>query len=110
MIELVGQSEVLGARIKVVGVGGGGGNAVNTMIASGLPGVEFITANTDMQALGASLAGTKLQLGAQLTKGLGAGAGGAGVAESAINRRRFESADDAPTFGATAESGRAWRF
>jgi len=74
MIELVGQSEVLGARIKVVGVGGGGGNAVNTMIASGLPGVEFITANTDMQALGASLAGTKLQLGAQLTKGLGAGA------------------------------------
>jgi len=74
MIELIGKSEVLGARIKVVGVGGGGGNAVNTMISSGLPGVEFITANTDMQALGASLATTKIQLGAQLTKGLGAGA------------------------------------
>jgi len=74
MIELVGKPEVLGARIKVVGVGGGGGNAVNTMIATGLPGVEFLTANTDMQALGASLAPTKVQLGAQLTKGLGAGA------------------------------------
>jgi len=74
MIELVGRTEVLGARIKVVGVGGGGGNAVNTMIASGLPGVEFITANTDMQALGASLAPAKIQLGVQLTKGLGAGA------------------------------------
>jgi cell division protein FtsZ len=73
MIELVGSSEVLGAHIKVVGVGGGGGNAVNTMIASGLPGVEFITANTDMQALGVSLANTKVQLGAELTKGLGAG-------------------------------------
>jgi len=74
MIELVGKAEVLGARIKVIGVGGGGGNAVNTMIASGLPGVEFLTANTDMQSLGASLAATKIQLGAQLTKGLGAGA------------------------------------
>ncbi len=74
MIELVGRTDVLGARIKVVGVGGGGGNAVNTMIASGLPGVEFIAANTDLQALGASLASTKMQLGAQLTKGLGAGA------------------------------------
>jgi cell division protein FtsZ len=74
MIELVGKMEVLGAHIKVVGVGGGGGNAVNTMIATGLPGVEFLTANTDMQALGASLATTKIQLGAQLTKGLGAGA------------------------------------
>jgi cell division protein FtsZ len=74
MIELVGKSEAMGARIKVIGVGGGGGNAINTMIASGLPGVEFIAANTDMQALGASLASTKIQLGAQLTKGLGAGA------------------------------------
>ena len=73
MIELV-NSEVVGARIKVVGVGGGGGNAVNTMIASALLGVEFVTANTDMQALGCSLAPTKLQLGGQLTKGLGAGA------------------------------------
>lgn len=74
MIELVGGNEVLGARIKVVGIGGGGGNAVNTMISSGLPGVEFIAANTDSQALGVNFAPIKLQLGAQLTKGLGAGA------------------------------------
>jgi cell division protein FtsZ len=62
------------ARIKVVGVGGGGGNALNTMIHSGLDGVEFIAANTDMQALEANLAATKIQLGPALTKGLGAGA------------------------------------
>ena len=62
------------ARIKVVGVGGGGGNAVNTMIASGLEGVEFIAANTDIQALESNLAGQKLQLGLDLTRGLGAGA------------------------------------
>ena len=62
------------ARIKVVGVGGGGGNAVNTMIASGLEGVEFIAANTDVQALESNLAGQKLQLGLELTRGLGAGA------------------------------------
>jgi len=63
----------LGARIKVVGVGGGGGNAVNTMIAAGLQGVDFVTANTDAQALKANLATVKLQLGTQFTKGLGAG-------------------------------------
>lgn len=62
------------ARIKVVGVGGGGGNALNTMIHSGLEGVEFIAGNTDMQALEANLAPTKIQLGPALTKGLGAGA------------------------------------
>jgi cell division protein FtsZ len=74
MIELVDRGDALGARIKVVGVGGGGGNAVNTMIASSLAGVDFIAANTDMQALGANLAFTKIQLGRQLTQGLGAGA------------------------------------
>lgn len=63
-----------GAKIKVVGVGGGGCNAVNTMIRHGLGGVEYIVANTDAQALNASLAGTKIQLGAEVTKGLGAGA------------------------------------
>ncbi len=63
----------LGARIKVVGVGGGGGNAVNTMIAAGLQGVDFMTANTDAQALKANLASVKLQLGTAFTKGLGAG-------------------------------------
>jgi len=63
-----------GAYIKVLGVGGGGGNAVNTMIASGLQGVEFITANTDLQALESTQADVRLQLGANLTRGLGAGA------------------------------------
>lgn len=62
------------ANIKVIGVGGGGGNAVNTMITAGLTGVEFITANTDLQSLERSLAPQKIQIGAQLTRGLGAGA------------------------------------
>jgi cell division protein FtsZ len=66
--------EELPAKIKVVGVGGGGGNAVNRMIQSGIKGVEFIVANTDVQAMKNSLAPVKIQLGAQLTKGLGAGA------------------------------------
>jgi cell division protein FtsZ len=63
-----------GAKIRVVGVGGGGCNAVNTMIKSGLTGVEYIVANTDQQALNANLAPTKIQLGVEVTKGLGAGA------------------------------------
>lgn len=65
---------ITGAKIKVVGVGGGGCNAVNTMIRHGLSGVEYIVANTDSQALHASLAPIKIQLGAEVTKGLGAGA------------------------------------
>lgn len=64
----------IGANIKVVGVGGGGGNAVSTMIDSGMSGVEFVVANTDIQALNSNKAGMKLQLGNDLTKGLGAGA------------------------------------
>ena len=68
------ESLKMGAKIKVIGVGGGGCNAVNTMIKSGLTGVEYIVANTDAQALNASLAPTKIQLGVQVTKGLGAGA------------------------------------
>jgi cell division protein FtsZ len=63
-----------GARIKVIGVGGGGNNAVNRMIAAGVEGVEFISANTDVQALQLSNAPVKLQLGVKLTSGLGAGA------------------------------------
>jgi cell division protein FtsZ len=63
-----------GARIKVIGVGGGGGNAVNRMIAAQLAGVEFIAANTDVQALKLSQAPVKLQIGVRLTAGLGAGA------------------------------------
>ena len=63
-----------GARIKVVGVGGGGSNAVNRMVTAGLDGVEFIVANTDLQALKLNAAPHKLQIGSKLTKGLGAGA------------------------------------
>ena len=61
------------AVIKVIGVGGGGGNAINTMINSGIEGIEFIAANTDLQALKLSQASTKIQLGPRLTRGLGAG-------------------------------------
>src|ERR1700686_2797982 len=63
-----------GAKIKVIGVGGGGCNAVNRMIRAKVEGVEFIAANTDQQALKLSQAPVKLQLGSKLTKGLGAGA------------------------------------
>jgi cell division protein FtsZ len=63
-----------GARIKVVGVGGGGGNAVSRMVQAGLSGVEFMVANTDAQALRANPAPVKIQIGSKLTKGLGAGA------------------------------------
>src|SRR6476661_2645593 len=62
------------AKIKVIGVGGGGGNAVNRMICAGVEGVEFIVANTDLQALQMSRAPVKIQLGTKLTNGLGAGA------------------------------------
>jgi cell division protein FtsZ len=66
--------ETRGACIKVVGVGGGGGNAVSRMIASGLQGIEFIAVNTDLQALRSNRAPVKIQIGGKLTKGLGAGA------------------------------------
>ncbi|PYS86242.1 MAG: cell division protein FtsZ [Acidobacteria bacterium] len=64
---------ITGAKIKVIGVGGGGGNAVNRMIDAGIKGVEFIVANTDLQALNASKAPIKIQLGSKSTRGLGAG-------------------------------------
>lgn len=64
----------IGANIKVVGVGGGGSNAVSTMIDGHMTGVEFVVANTDIQALNSHKAGQKIQLGKELTKGLGAGA------------------------------------
>jgi len=63
-----------GARIKVIGVGGGGSNAVNRMVQAGFNGVEFLVVNTDLQALRQSVAPVKLQIGNKLTKGLGAGA------------------------------------
>ena len=62
------------AKIKVIGVGGGGGNAVNRMIAAEVRGIEFMAANTDVQALTKCQAPLKLQLGKQMTRGLGAGA------------------------------------
>ena len=64
---------ITGAKIKVIGIGGGGGNAVNRMIAAGIKNVEFIVANTDLQALNHSKAPMKLQLGSELTRGLGSG-------------------------------------
>src|ERR1700722_5214550 len=77
----------LGANIKVVGVGGGGGNAVNTMVAGNLVGAEFIVCNTDTQALLSNRAGKKVQLGEKLTKGLGAGANPEGGREAALESR-----------------------
>ena len=71
---LFSEEQLQGAKIKVIGVGGGGSNAVNRMIRAKVEGVEFIAANTDLQALKMSHAPVKLQLGAKLTKGLGAGA------------------------------------
>ena len=73
MFEIVEQVS-LNARIKVIGIGGGGGNAINTMIGAKLSGVDFIVANTDAQSLEASRAPVKIQLGGTVTKGLGAGA------------------------------------
>lgn len=68
------ENKNMAAKVKIIGIGGGGNNAINTMISYKLTGVEFIAANTDAQALAANLAPIKIQLGANLTKGLGAGA------------------------------------
>jgi cell division protein FtsZ len=96
-----------GARIKVIGVGGGGCNAVNTMIRSGLTGVEYIVANTDSQALNASLAETKIQLGGNVTKGLGAGANPEVGRKAAIEdyERLSEALDGADMVFVTAGMG-----
>lgn len=75
------------AKIKVIGVGGGGGNAVNTMISSSLHGVDFINANTDAQALGVSNSPIKIQIGTQITKGLGAGSNPEIGRQSALESR-----------------------
>lgn len=74
MFELTDSVERNSAKIKVIGIGGGGGNAVNTMISYNLQGVDFMAANTDTQALGAAAAPVKIHLGTEMTKGLGAGA------------------------------------
>lgn len=86
------------ARITVVGVGGAGGNAINNMIASNLHGVEFVAINTDMQALETSLAPVKVQIGANLTRGLGAGSNpeigrDAALEDSAVIAEYLEGSD-----------------
>jgi cell division protein FtsZ len=74
MFEILEQASMNSARIKVIGIGGGGGNAVNTMIGAKLSGVDFMVANTDAQSLEKSHAPVRIQLGGTVTKGLGAGA------------------------------------
>jgi cell division protein FtsZ len=86
-ISIIDEPPITGARIKVIGVGGGGGNAVNRMIDAGIEGIEFIVANTDLQALKRSRASVKIQLGGRLTKGLGAGA------DPEVNDRKAEDTD-----------------
>ena len=85
-IELV-ENDLPKAQIRVIGVGGGGGNAVNNMIMSGMTGVEFVAVNTDAQDLERSLAPRRFQLGGQLTKGLGAGANPEVGREAALEDR-----------------------
>ena len=74
--------------IKVIGIGGGGGNAINRMVETGVKGVEFIAANTDKQALNQSKADVKIQLGTALTDGKGAGANPAIGKEAAIESKK----------------------
>src|SRR5438105_13245912 len=83
------ESATQNARMKVVGVGGGGGNAVNRMIDEHLEGVEFISVNTGAQGLLASKSGVKIQIGKKLTRGLGAGAR-PGIGRQAIEENRDE--------------------
>ncbi|HQU19808.1 MAG TPA: cell division protein FtsZ, partial [Fimbriimonadaceae bacterium] len=90
--------KVQNATIKVIGVGGGGSNAVNRMIEAGIPGVEFVVMNTDTQVLELSKAEKKVQLGGNLTRGLGSGGNpeiGRAAAEESKNeiRKALESAD-----------------
>jgi cell division protein FtsZ len=87
MIELTDRNEPNGARIKVIGVGGGGGNAINTMVSARLEGVEFIAANTDVQALAANKAQLKIQMGKGTSRGLGAGANPDRGREAALEAR-----------------------
>lgn len=76
------------AKIKVIGLGGGGGNAINRMVESGVKGVEFIAANTDLQVLNTSKADVKIQIGATLTDGLGAGGKPEIGKESAVESKK----------------------
>ena len=92
------EQHLIGASIKVLGAGGGGGNAINTMIAAGLTGVQFIAANTDKQALASNSAPVRIQLGKQLTSGLGAGGNpevgrAAAMEDTATIKTALEGAD-----------------
>lgn len=87
MFDILMEDEYNGAKIKVIGVGGGGNNAVDRMIASGLTGIDFITVNTDHQALTKSHAGQRIQIGTKSTRGLGAGARPEKGAQSAEENR-----------------------
>lgn len=87
MFELTEVCSDNSAKIKVIGIGGGGGNAVNTMISYCLRGVDFMSANTDAQALGASSSPIKIQIGMQITKGLGAGSNPEIGRQSALESR-----------------------
>ncbi|MFA4918910.1 MAG: cell division protein FtsZ [Thermodesulfovibrionales bacterium] len=98
MFEIIEEGRGYGAKIKVIGVGGAGSNAINNMIASNLHGVEFIAVNTDMQALETSLASVKVQIGANLTRGLGAGSNPqigreAALEDSALISEHLEGSD-----------------
>jgi cell division protein FtsZ len=95
------------ALIKVVGVGGAGGNAINTMIASNLQGIEFIAVNTDLQALDSSLAPVKVQIGTELTRGLGAGSNPQIGREAALEDRAaiFEAIEGSDMVFITAGMG-----
>ena len=106
MLEFIEDAE-LSANIKVVGVGGGGSNAVNTMIQSGLTGTDFIVANTDAQALKTNAASIKIQLGEKITKGLGAGANPDVGKRSALEDRDkiFETLNGADMIFITAGLG-----
>src|SRR5262249_20411653 len=95
-------------RIVVIGVGGAGGKAINNMVAAGLTGVEFVAANTDMQALATSKAPHRIQLGGTLTDGLGAGSKpeiGEAAAEEVIDEIRAHFADAHMVFIAAGMGG-----
>ena len=95
------------AKIKVIGVGGGGCNAVNRMIESGVQGVEFIVANTDLQVLNVSKAETKLQIGKSITNGLGAGANPDVGREAALeSKKEIEEAGGAGKCRKTTDDGK----
>jgi len=89
-------------RITVFGVGGAGGNAVNNMITAGLQGVDFVVANTDAQALTMSKAQRIIQMGTQVTQGLGAGSQPDVGAAATIDARHLKCADDGRTVGKSA--------